>query len=384
MPEVTLNIESLFFLFFIITFFITYITIPIIIRVAEYKNYTDDPNGRSSHDKSVPTLGGVAFFITLILAVFFINKWDTVNLTIYIIPGLTILFLTGLKDDILILSPASKLTAQIVAVIFVLSNPIMHIISLNGFLGIHNIPIWIVIPISILIMVTIINAYNLIDGIDGLASIIGSIICISFGFIFYYLQLYYFAFLSIIILAMLIAFLRYNLSYENKIFMGDTGSLIIGFMISIMTIKMLSIDVDTINKLPFKVGNFPIVIIVIIIIPLFDLLRVFILRLLKKKNPFKPDRIHAHHILIDLGLSHPNASIIIGVINILFIVLFSFLATKYNFLLILALFVFVLICLFYALYRLDFSFSNLKNKIKHKNKVTNFKLKIFKKQNSKK
>lgn len=382
MSEVIFNIESIFLLFFIGTFFTTYVIIPMIIKVAEYKNYTDKPNGRSSHIKCVPTLGGVAFFITLILAFFFIKDWNTSNLSIYIIPGLAILFLTGLKDDIMVISPSSKLSAQILAVVFILSNSAMQIQGLNGFLGFDEIPVYVVFPISVLLMVVIINAYNLIDGIDGLASIIGIIISISFGIIFYYLELYYFSILSIMVFAMLLAFLRYNLSYDKKIFMGDTGSLIIGFMISILTIRFLAITPNNLEKLPFLKENIPFIVLAILIVPLFDLGRVFLIRILNKRNPFRPDRNHAHHILIDLGLSHPKASLLLGLFNLLFLVLFAFLAIRFkNIPLFITSFVIIFV-LFYTLYRLDFSFKNLKKRVFHKKKVDDIKSKLFLKKQS--
>jgi len=298
-------------------------------------------------------------------------------LSIYIIPGLTILFLTGLKDDIVVISPASKLSAQIIASIFVLSNEVMQIQGLNGFLGIHEIPIIIAFPICVFIMITIINAYNLIDGIDGLASTIGGIISIVYAVVFYYLELYYFSFLGIIVLAMLLAFLRFNLSYKKKIFMGDTGSLTIGFMISIFTIRFLALTPDKLDTLPFHLDNIPFVVMAVLIVPLFDLARVFTIRLFNKKNPFKPDRNHTHHILIDLGLSHKQTSLIMGMVNLIFIFLFVILGTNFNNATLIIRFVTLVLILFYILYRLDFSFSNLKRRISRKKKVADLKSKIF-------
>ena len=371
-----LDIKGILLLFFIGAFFVTYTLIPIIIKIVEYKNFTDKPNHRSSHSKNVPTLGGIAFYVTLIFVLFFIEKWDDSNVSIYIIPGLTILFLAGLKDDILVISPASKLTAQVLAIIFVLANETMQIRGLSGFLGINQIPFYLSVLISVFTMIVIINAYNLIDGIDGLASIIGIIISTTFGFGFYFLQLYYFAILSVVVIAMLAAFLRFNLSYKNKIFMGDTGSLIIGFMISIFTIKFLAIDADRLEKIPFYLENIPLVLLAILVIPMFDFGRVFFIRLFNKKNPFKPDRNHTHHILIDLGISHSKVSIILGILNVLLILLMIYLSTRLKNIPIILIFCIVIIILFYILYRLNFSFSNLRKKLFFRNKMEDFKSKI--------
>lgn len=377
MDQITFNIKSLSLLFFVGTFLLTYILIPIIIDVAEYRKYVDSPNGRSSHKKTTPTLGGIAFFVAIMLAFFFLKNWNISDITIYLIPGLTILFLTGLKDDIVVLSPASKLSAQIIAAVFILANPVMQISGLNGFLGFHEIPLLIIYPLSVFLIVTIINAFNLIDGIDGLASIIGSIISIVFAIIFYYVGLYYFALFSVITVAMLSAFLRYNLSFKKKIFMGDTGSLIIGFIISIFTIRFLAIVPEKLEMLPFHLQNIPFIAISLLFVPLFDLVRVFILRLLNKKNPFKPDRKHVHHILIDMGMSHKKASIIIGIFNIIFIIFFAILGTNFNNLTLTIILIILAVALFFTLIRLDLSFSNLKKRITFKNKMQNVKEKII-------
>ena len=131
----------------------------------------DDPNHRSSHSSRTPTLGGMAFYYTIILALFFIKDRDFFDEAMYIIPGLTILFIIGLKDDLLVLAPGTKLLAQAIAVSFIIANDSFTIYSLNGFLNINEIPYFLYIAIGGFMMLTIINSYNLIDGIDGLASV---------------------------------------------------------------------------------------------------------------------------------------------------------------------------------------------------------------------
>ncbi len=182
---------------FIGAFLITYLTIPKIIGVVEHKRLMDDPNLRSSHSAKTPTLGGVSFFYTLIFALFFIHGRDAFDESMYIIPGLTILFIVGLKDDLVVISPGSKLIAQLCAVIFILVNESFTIHSLNGFLNIYEIPYYLYLIIGAFMMVTIINSYNLIDGIDGLASIVGIVIMVIYTTIFYSTGEYFFALLSI-------------------------------------------------------------------------------------------------------------------------------------------------------------------------------------------
>ncbi len=373
MKEIVLNIKTLSIFVFLGAFLLTYVSIPKIIGVVEHKKLMDNPNKRSSHIKLTPTLGGVSFFITLMISFFFLNKWDISDNSIYIIPGLTLLFITGLKDDLVVLSPSSKLTSQIIAIAFVLSNDQMLIENLNGFFGITEISTFLAYPMSAFLMLTVINAYNLIDGIDGLASMVGIVISFIFGAVFYYLGLYYFSLLCVVMIATLMAFLRYNLSSDRKIFMGDTGSLIIGFIVSVLTMRFLTLTPTRLEELPFHLENVPLIVISILIVPLFDTARVFTIRVLNKRSPFSPDRNHTHHILIDLGFTHRKASIVIGIFNILFVVLFVVLGSTSNNLYATIFFVLAIISLVYIFYRLDFSFSNLKRKILFKRKVETIK-----------
>jgi len=362
---------------FIGAFLLTYFTIPKIIAVVEYKKLLDKPNQRSSHKKVTPTLGGIAFYFTLMFSLFFLKDYDNSSVVYNILPGLTILFIFGLKDDLVVLSPTAKLIAQVTATLFILANSSFHIDSLNGFLGIYELPQYASIIISSFIMIVIINAYNLIDGIDGLAAGIGIIISGINLIIYYFLEIDFYFYLSLIVIGTLSAFLRYNLSRYNKIFMGDTGSLIIGFIISIFTIKLLTLNEQIVaSNLPFLIENLPLVALGILIVPLFDTFRVFSIRLFNKKSPFSADRNHMHHILIDLGFSHIKSSIILAVFHLLFVMILIYLATQstqFYLFLFLTCIVFSLIYLFFVL---DFSFSNLRKKVFFRRKTKNIKRKI--------
>ncbi|NER13240.1 undecaprenyl/decaprenyl-phosphate alpha-N-acetylglucosaminyl 1-phosphate transferase [Leptobacterium flavescens] len=365
-------------LFFIGAFLITYFTIPKIIGVVEYKSLMDNPNARSSHQKRTPTLGGISFFYTLIFALFFLKSWDNYDEAIYFIPGLTILFIVGLKDDLVVLSPYTKLAAQILAIVFILMNDSFRIHSLNGFLGIYEIPSYIYYTVGAFMMLTIINAYNLIDGIDGLAAVVGTVILILYTTIFYVTKEYFYALVCLTLNGSLMAFLGYNFSSTKKIFMGDTGSLIVGFIISVLTLKFLALKPSVYNELPFLLENAPIIAISILIVPLFDTARVFTIRLANKRGPFSPDRNHTHHILIDYwGLTHKQASLIIGSFNFIFVVFFILLASTSTDVILVAFLMISFIILGYIFYRFDYSFSNLKRKIKMKKKVDNIKDKVI-------
>ncbi len=357
-------------LLFIGSFLLIYLTIPKIIKVVEYKRLMDDPNQRSSHQSKTPTLGGISFFYTLIFALFFIKSWPSFDEAIYVIPGLTILFIVGLKDDLVVISPGAKLITQVFAIAFILANPSFTIDSLNGFLNIHEIPHYLYLGIAGFMMLTIINSYNLIDGIDGLASVVGIVIMVIYTTIFYLTQEYFFALLAITVNASLMAFLGFNLSSDKKIFMGDTGSLMVGFIISILTLKFLALNPSDYTELPFLLENAPLIAISILIVPLFDTARVFTIRIANKKGPFSPDRNHTHHVLIDYwGLSHKQASFIIGCFNLLFVMLFIVLGSKARNLGMVLMLVSVVVFLGYIFFKYNYNFATLKQKIMLRRKV---------------
>ena len=362
---------------FIGAFLLTYLTIPKIIKVVEHKRLMDDPNHRSSHTNKTPTLGGVSFFYTLVFALFFIKNRDQFDEVMHIIPGLTILFIMGLKDDLVVISPGTKLLAQVFAIIFVLTNPSFTIYSLNGFLNINEIPYYLYLIIGGFMMLTIINSYNLIDGIDGLASIVGMVIMVIYTTIFYMSEEYFFALLSITMNASLMAFLGFNLSSDKKIFMGDTGSLIVGFVISVLTLKFLALRPVAYTDLPFLLENAPLIAISILIVPLFDTARVFAIRIANKKGPFSPDRNHTHHVLIDYwGLTHKQASFIIGCFNLMFVMLFIVLGSTAKNLGMVIMLVSVVIILGYIFFKYNYNFATLKQKILLKRKVEKIKSKV--------
>ncbi|MGB5555189.1 MAG: MraY family glycosyltransferase [Flavobacteriaceae bacterium] len=362
---------------FIGAFLLTYLTIPKIIGVVEYRRLMDSPNHRSSHKSGTPTLGGVAFFYCLIFAFFFIKSWTKMDEGFFMIPGLTILFIVGLKDDLVVISPGAKLIAQVFAIAFILANPSFTIHSLNGFLNINEIPFYLYLIIAGFMMLTIINSYNLIDGIDGLASVVGMVIMVIYTTIFYMTQEYYFALVSITMNACLMAFLGFNLSSDKKIFMGDTGSLIVGFVISVLTLKFLALRPTAYTDLPFLLENAPLIAISILIVPLFDTARVFAIRIANKRAPFSPDRNHTHHVLIDYwGLSHKQASFIIGCFNLLFVMLFIVLGSTAKNMGMVIMLVTVVIILGYIFFKYNYNFATLKQKIMLRRQVDKFKAKV--------
>jgi UDP-N-acetylmuramyl pentapeptide phosphotransferase/UDP-N-acetylglucosamine-1-phosphate transferase len=312
-------------------FITTYIIIPKVIGVTHAKELTTPVNSRSAHKFPIPSFGGVAFFVTLILMISLLQSMLMHFVGNNLIAGLTVLFMVGLKDDLVISSVKVKLIGQLMAAAFVIFLPQLQITSLHGFLNIYEISPFISLPLALILILAIINAYNLIDGIDGLAGIIGIIICSLYAVIFFFTNRDFSFLICISVIAILSAFLRYNLSSgTNKIFMGDSGSLIIGFLIGFLTLRFLTVDSFNIFNYQFRAENRIIFIIAILFVPVFDTTRIVFSRLLKKQNPFIADRNHAHHILIDLGLSHCKASVLLGFVNIFIAFVFLLLGRYYN------------------------------------------------------
>jgi UDP-GlcNAc:undecaprenyl-phosphate GlcNAc-1-phosphate transferase len=305
---------------FILGFSLVYISIPAIIKAAKEKHLYDEPNERTATKKIVPTLGGISIFIGITLSTIIASDGYRFSSLKYVIAAVITLFFLGLKDDILTLSVTKKLLTQVFAssLLIVLGN--IRFTNLHGILGIYEINYIVSFVISLFAMLLIINAFNLIDGIDGLASGVGILASSLMGGWFCLSGYYEYAIMCFAVTGSLIAFFIYNVfGKTNKIFMGDTGSLILGITIAVAIIQFNEFNID--QHTPYAVASAPVLSVGILIMPLMDTLRVFILRLLQKKSPFLPDMNHIHHNLLRLGNSHLHTTCIILGVNILFILM---------------------------------------------------------------
>lgn len=303
---------------FLTAFLITFFAIPSVINVAKVKHLFDEPGERTSHTTRVPTLGGFAIFGGLIFAITFWTPFAKLGSLQFILCAMIITFLVGAKDDIVPLTPAKKFAGQLLAAMILVLRADIRITSLYGVFGFYDLPYWVSIAISIVAIVGIINAINLIDGINGLSGSVGSIICVTFGTWFYLSGRMEYAIIAASLIGSLIAFLHYNIT-PAKIFMGDTGSLLVGLVCSILAIEF--IEGNKLYEGPYSILSVPAVAFGVMIIPLFDTLRVFALRIMRGHSPFRPDRTHIHHLLLDLGLSHMQATATLIAANLGFIAL---------------------------------------------------------------
>lgn len=330
---------------------IAFVVIPRLNAILRYKQLLENPNERSSHSEATSNLGGVAFYIAIMMGFYFMAPFDRTNTIISLIPGLTIIFVLGLKDDLVVLSPLTKLMGQVFAAVFLVFHYRFSIESLHGFMGIENMNVYVAVPLAILIIVSVMNAINLIDGIDGLAASISWIIFSIFSYTFYLTGNEFLVLLSLTMVGVISGFLFFNLSKcpENKTFMGDTGSMLLGFLIGALSIRFLALDDSSLSHLPMNSENLPIVVLALLIVPFFDTARVFFLRIMKGMSPFKPDRNHIHHIIIDrFNISHRRASFFIGISHFLIILIFGFLAVKTSqFYLIMVFSVFILLSIIF-------------------------------------
>jgi len=306
----------------ITAFIVAFLSIPSIIRVVEEKNLYDKPGARSSHSKVTPTLGGLAIFAGTVLSLSLWADLQNFHDFQFIVAAIIILFFIGIKDDILIIAPMTKLSGQILAALIVTILGNIRITNLHGFFQIYEIPYIVSIGLSIFTILVITNGLNLIDGIDGLSSGVGIVTSTTFGTWFYLIGEYQYALLSFCLVGSLSAFFRFNVFCKrHKIFMGDTGSLILGITLSIICIKF--IEMNKIQDFKYAISSAPTVAFGILIVPLFDTLRIMFVRIVIRKALFKPDKNHIHHRLLKLGLSHRSSTFWILAVNIFFII-FSF------------------------------------------------------------
>ena len=285
---------------------------PLIISLSKKWQMLAQPNDRSEHKFPTPSLGGVGIFISLLLGGALFLIFDQHHDWLFFMPSLALLFIVGIKDDLSDLSAGRKFLVQFIAAGIIIYHGV-RIESLFGLLGIYELDYWVSVAFTFVAIVGITNAFNLIDGIDGLAGSLALINLLVLTFIFYLVGSYQYMILSAIVSGGILGFLRYNF-HPAKIFMGDNGSLIIGFIMAVFIILILqNPQLVTIH------AHAPMLLLAITSIPVFDTLRVFATRMIKGNSPFKADKSHIHHLLTNAGLNHRHASLLILIANLLVI-----------------------------------------------------------------
>ncbi len=303
---------------FVTALLLSAFAIPRIISVAGAKKLFDVPDGdRKVHTNVIPNLGGVGvFFAYIIVTSLFVDptqfsRWS------YIASATLILFFTGVKDDLVSMTPSKKFLAQAIAAFIVVFFADIRVVSLHGLFGIHVMPVIASQIFTIVGCVFVTNAFNLMDGIDALAGSVSVMASLVLGVVFYLSGHHSEALIAFSMGGAVTGFLLYN-NPPARIFMGDTGALVIGFTLSVLCILMIE-QAET-STGPQRLVHSPVgallLAVAVLFAPLFDTFRIFAVRIIKGRSPFEADRTHLHHYLLDLGLSHGKAVLTILTANL--------------------------------------------------------------------
>lgn len=305
-----MNIDIQAWFFLPLAFLISFVSVPVLIKIARERNLFDTPDfGRKLHTRVTPTMGGAAIFIAFIVGFGVSGYTDAISGYGYLVSALTILFFTGIKDDMITVSLRFKLIAQVFSAFLAMYGSNMMITSFGGVFGVGVLPEILSVALTLAIFIVVTNAYNLIDGIDGLAAGIGIIASLFFGVGFLVSGNVPVAVMCFFVAAAMIGFLVHNFS-PASIFMGDTGSLIVGFLLAVMAVKFVSLSEQAMVSSIFS-KTAPIITIAVLSLPLYDTLRVFTKRVISGQSPFTPGKDHVHHVLLDMGFSHAQTAIIL-------------------------------------------------------------------------
>ncbi len=307
-------------LFFITSFAVSFVLFPATINVLKKYNLLDPPGGRKIHTEQTPSIGGVPIFLGIILSVVMWLPLAYIGEFKYVISALIISFILGLRDDLIDLKANQKLIGQIAAASLLIFFCDIRLRSMYGLFGVYEVPIWASFLITTFTFIVVTNAFNLIDGIDGLAASLAIIALLFFGSWFMLVGKIHYSFFCFAFAGALLAFLNYNW-YPSKIFMGDTGSLLIGFFIAASTIYFIDSNYHLPEQSIFKFNAYIATGVGMVIIPLYDTLRVFCKRVIAGKSPMHPDKNHVHHVLLKLGLNHAWATIVLISVQLLFVAL---------------------------------------------------------------
>jgi UDP-N-acetylmuramyl pentapeptide phosphotransferase/UDP-N-acetylglucosamine-1-phosphate transferase len=300
----------------LIAYVVTFLAMPVIILIADKKKLYDVPDRRKLHTQPIASLGGIGVFLGFIFGNLVGVDYSGQGQFQYLFAAAFLIFFIGLKDDIIALSATKKFLAQTIAAALIVQMAGIRITSFYGIGGFETLEPSLSVPLTYITIILIINAYNLIDGIDGLAGSLGLLSSLLFGTYFYFAGLPAYAAFAFALSGSLMAFLIFNY-HPAKIFMGDSGSLLVGLVLAVLSLKFISVATSPESVLPL--GSAVALGISVLILPLADTIRVFTIRMLRGRSPFSPDRNHVHHLLIDRGFSHSTATFICVTVNIVLI-----------------------------------------------------------------
>ena len=302
-------------LVFMVAIVVSTMAFPTVIRFAKRHNIVDNPNARKLQRVPVPILGGVVVYIGIvagIIALFFFVKEP---LLLWGLLAMTVLMVIGIWDDIKDLSATTRFIVEILMVTLFILMTDVYIDDFHGLWGVNQLSPWVGIPLSVFIGVGIINAVNLIDGVDGYSSGYGMLACGMFAWTFHTVWSIPMVSMAVIVTGALLPFFLHNVfGVRSKMFIGDGGTLMLGMLMVVFLFFALSSKTNC-TQLEDAGICLPAMCLAVLCVPVFDTLRVMVMRILRGKSPFRPDKTHLHHLFIDMGFSHLGAALAILLMN---------------------------------------------------------------------
>lgn len=288
---------------------------PYILRVAKTKNIVDNPDARKLQRVPIPVLGGLTVVFGVLSGLMCFNLFGNYSDMFPIFSSIIIILVIGLIDDMVSLSPRVRFIVEILLVIYLIYSTGYQLNNFHGLWGLHIIPNYISIPLTVFACVGIINAINLIDGVDGYSSGYSIVSALLFGGMFYILGDVRMVALAVIVAVSLLPFFLHNVFGKySKMFIGDGGTLSLGIIFSVFVITLISATPN--HQIDPNMGFIPFSL-AVLCVPVFDTLRVMIVRIIRGKSPFSPDKTHLHHLFIELGYSHIGTTLSIITLNLI-------------------------------------------------------------------
>jgi UDP-N-acetylmuramyl pentapeptide phosphotransferase/UDP-N-acetylglucosamine-1-phosphate transferase len=313
---------------FAVALAVTALMHPRVAKFAQKRNIVDNPNARKLQRNPVPVMGGVAVFFGLVSGLCVSGIFVNVNELLPVIVAMSVMLCVGVIDDVSELSPWLRFVIEIAVVLMLIFTTHISLDSLQGLWGFYDLPLWLSAPLTVFAVVGMINAINLIDGVDGLSSGFCMIASIAFGVLFIMTGNYDMAVLTAITMGSLMPFFFHNVFGDrSKMFIGDGGSLMMGVAMSTYAVAVISVRDEAFDAMPDGMGLVAFTM-AVMAVPVFDTLRVMTMRILRRTSPFRPDKTHLHHLFIDLGFSHIATTLSVLSLNLLVVLawLISYLA----------------------------------------------------------
>ena len=304
-------------LVFVVSIVVSMLAYPRVLQFAKSHDIVDNPNARKLQRVPVPVMGGLVVYMGIICGGLVLQAFVNEPLIQWGLTGMSLMLVIGMWDDIKSLSAALRSMFEVVLVGVFMWQTEIYLDDFHGLWGIHQLELWVSIPLSLLVGVGLINVMNLIDGVDGYSSGYGITACICFGVLFASVWSNVMVCMALIVAGALLPFFMHNVfGVRSKMFIGDGGSLMLGMLMVLFVFYCLSSRSHCASLEAEGVGLIALALSVVCI-PWFDTMRVMVMRILRGNSPFKPDKTHMHHLFIDMGFSHLGAAVSILLMNLL-------------------------------------------------------------------